>query len=90
MDQLEKITKAIKLVDKKLLTCESLIATNKSSTDASKADNIIVEVSVDLDFLFATLDQVTGTYVKTRRKECANELNKLSSRMESIRMKLLN
>lgn len=87
IEKLRRITKAFRMVLEAFETVEISILNSKLPKPVATAEQqkAIVEATSDVDFMYAELDTVRGSpAVKTRRKEMAEKLNSLSSRIDSL------
>lgn len=87
IEKLRRITKAFRMVLEAFETVEISIINSKLPKPAATAEQqkAIVEATSDVDFMYAELDTVRGSpAVKTKRKEMAEKLNSLSSRIDSL------
>lgn len=87
IEKLRRITKAFRMVLEAFETVEISILSSKLSKPAATTEQqkAIVEATSDVDFMYAELDTVRGSSaVKTKRKEMAEKLNSLSSRIDSL------
>ena len=87
IEKLHRITKAFHIVLKDFEIVESAVIASASTKPSATAaqQKIITEVTSDVDFIYADLDTIRGSSaVKVRRKEIAEKLNTLSSRIDAL------
>lgn len=87
VEKLYRIAKAYQIVLKDFEIVESALLASESSKPSATAaqQKIITEVTSDVDFIYSDLDCVRGSSaVKVRRKEMAEKLNSLSSRIDAL------
>ena len=87
IEKLRRITKAFRMVLEAFESVEISILKSKLAKPIATAEEqkSIVEATSDVDFMYAELDTVrVSPAVKSKRKEMAEKLNSLSSRIDSL------
>ena len=87
IEKLRRITKAFRMVIEAFESVEVAILKLSIPKPIATAEQqkAIVEATSDVDFMYAELDTIRGSpAVKTKRKEMAEKLNSLSSRIDSL------
>lgn len=87
IEKLRRITKAFRMVLEAFESVEvSILKLGVPKPVATpEQQKAIVEATSDVDFMYAELDTIRGSpAVKTKRKEMAEKLNALSSRIDSL------
>ena len=87
IEKLRRITKAFRMVLEAFESVEVAILKLAIPKPIATAEQqkAIVEATSDVDFMYAELDTIRGSpAVKTKRKEMAEKLNSLSSRIDSL------
>ena len=87
LHQLRKVRTVLQNFSSELVNAENNVATSEMQNIPieSKIKNLIGALSVDLDFILASLDKIEGDdIIKVERKKLVDKFNALSVRVDSL------
>ena len=87
LHQLRKVRTVLQNFSSELVSAENNVATSEMQNIPieSKIKNLIGALSVDLDFILASLDKIEGDdIIKVERKKLVDEFNALSVRVDRL------
>ena len=87
LHQLRKVRTVLQNFSSELVNAENNVATSEMQNIPieSKIKNLIGALSVDLDFILASLDKIEGDdIIKVERKKLVDEFNALSVRVDRL------
>ena len=87
LHQLRKVRTVLQNFSSELVSAENNVATSEMQNIPieSKIKNLIGALSVDLDFILASLDKIEGDdIIKVERKKLVDKFNALSVRVDSL------